>query len=65
MYSAVVNGIIAVPLILVLLLICNNKKIVGKHTNGPWSNIFGVASFLFMGAASAFFIWAVIAGKAS
>jgi Mn2+/Fe2+ NRAMP family transporter len=52
-----------VPLILVLLLICNNKKIVGKRTNGIWSNIFGWATFVFMGVAGAFFIWATLAGK--
>jgi NRAMP (natural resistance-associated macrophage protein)-like metal ion transporter len=62
-YSAVVNAIVAVPLILVLLLICNNKKIVGKRTNGIWSNIFGWATFVFMGVAGAFFIWATLAGK--
>jgi len=64
-YSAVVNGIVAVPLIVVLLFICNNKKIVGKRTNGPWSNLFGGLSALLMGAASIFFIWAICTGHAS
>jgi NRAMP (natural resistance-associated macrophage protein)-like metal ion transporter len=64
-YSAVVNGIVAVPLMVVLMLICNNRKIVGKRTNGIWSNLFGGISILFMGAASLFFIWAVATGHAS
>ncbi|HWD40167.1 MAG TPA: divalent metal cation transporter [Fimbriimonas sp.] len=64
-YSAVVNAIVAVPLLLVLLHICNNGKILGRRTNGIWSNVFGWASFVCMGAASAFFIWAVVSGKAS
>ena len=64
-YSAVVNAIVAVPLMVVLLLICNNQAIMGKRTNGPWSNLFGAVSVCFMGAASSFFIWAVFAGKAN
>jgi NRAMP (natural resistance-associated macrophage protein)-like metal ion transporter len=63
-YSAVVNAIVAVPLMVVLLMICNNKQIVGKRTNGVWSNFFGAISVLFMGAASSFFIWAFLTGKA-
>jgi Mn2+/Fe2+ NRAMP family transporter len=64
-YSAVVNGIVAVPLMVVLMLICNNRKIVGERTNGVWSNLFGGTSIVFMGAASSFFIWAVITGHAN
>jgi NRAMP (natural resistance-associated macrophage protein)-like metal ion transporter len=63
-YSAVVNGIVAVPLMVVLMMICNNRKIVGEQTNGRWSNLFGGISILFMGAASGFFLWAVFTGHA-
>ncbi len=63
-YSAVINCIVAVPLMVVLLFMCNNPKIVGKRTNGPWSNSFGWASVILMGLASSFFIWALCAGKA-
>jgi len=38
-------------LIFVILLVSNNKKIMGDYTNKPWSNIFGVAAFLLMVAA--------------
>jgi Mn2+/Fe2+ NRAMP family transporter len=64
-YSAVVNGVVAVPLMIVLMMICNNPKIVGKRTNGRWSNLFGSIAILFMGAASSFFLWAVFTGHAS
>jgi Mn2+/Fe2+ NRAMP family transporter len=64
-YSAVANAIAAVPLIFVLMLLCNNKKILGERTNGIWSNLFGWLTFLFMGAASSFFVWAWATGKAS
>jgi len=64
-YSAVVNGIVAVPLMVILMIICNNRKIVGHNTNRIWSNLFGGLAVLFMGAASLFFIWAVVTGHAS
>ena len=64
-YSAVVNCIVAVPLMIVLLTICNNKDIVGKRTNGIWSNFFGWTSVVCMGLASSFFLWAVFTGHAS
>ena len=34
LYSAVLNGLVAPPLIVVLLFICNNRKIVSKNANG-------------------------------
>jgi len=40
-YTAVLNGIIAPPLMVLILLISNNKKIMGKYTNGKPSNIMG------------------------
>jgi NRAMP (natural resistance-associated macrophage protein)-like metal ion transporter len=64
-YSAVVNAVVAVPLMFVLLLICNNRRIIGKRGNGPWSNVFGAAGVLFMGAGSVFLIFALVTGKAS
>jgi NRAMP (natural resistance-associated macrophage protein)-like metal ion transporter len=40
-YTAILNGIAAPPLMAIILLICNNPKIMGKHTNGFWSNFLG------------------------
>lgn len=40
-YTAVVNGIIAPPLLILIMLIGNNKKIMGKHTNSHFSNVMG------------------------
>jgi len=37
-YTAVLNGIIAPPLIILIILIANNKKIMGKHTNSFFEN---------------------------
>lgn len=51
-YSAVVNGVIAVPLLVLILLIANNRAIMGKHINGRLSNAAGVVSVVLMGIAA-------------
>lgn len=47
-YTAVLYGITAPILIALILHICNNKKIMKDYTNGFWSNLFGIATFLLM-----------------
>ncbi len=56
-YSAALNGIIAPPLIIVLLFICNNRKIVGDRVNGIWSNILGWTSVILMGPAAIYLMY--------
>lgn len=51
-YSAVINGVIAVPIIFLLIRISNNKKIMGQYTSGKLSNIFSISTFLFMALAA-------------
>ena len=62
-YSAALNGIIAPPLIVVLILICNNRRIMGKRTNGPWSNTFSGLTVILMGAAAVYLVWAKASGR--
>ena len=64
-YSAILNGVVAVPLLIVLMLICNNPKIVKKRINGRASNMVGWLTVVFMGAAVAFMFWAMATGHAS
>lgn len=40
-YAAVLNGIIAPPILIMLMFIANNKKVLGEHTNGWFSNTMG------------------------
>ncbi len=40
-YAALLNGIFAPPLMILIMLIGNNKKIMGKYTNSSLSNIVG------------------------
>lgn len=47
-YTAVINGIIAVPLIFIIFLIGNNPKIMKNNKNSIISNIFLLLAFLFM-----------------
>lgn len=57
-YSAVLNGLIAPIMIVLLLLIANNKKIMGNYRNGWLSNVLTIFTFLVMsiGAVAIFVI---------
>ena len=62
LYSAVLNGVVAVPLLIVLMLICNNRKIVESKVNGRTSNILGGLAVVIMAAAVALMFWAMWTG---
>jgi Mn2+/Fe2+ NRAMP family transporter len=47
-YTAVINGITAVPILFAILRIANDKKILKNKTNGVVSNILGWLTFLIM-----------------
>jgi NRAMP (natural resistance-associated macrophage protein)-like metal ion transporter len=51
-WSAVVNGVLAPPLIVIILLVCNNEKIMGRYRNGAWLNVLGWATAALMGGAA-------------
>jgi NRAMP (natural resistance-associated macrophage protein)-like metal ion transporter len=44
-YTAVINGITAVPILFALMRIANDKKILGHRVNGKFSNIIGWLTF--------------------
>lgn len=52
-YSAVINGIVAVPLLVLILLVANNTTVMQKYTNGWLSNTLGILTTVAMGAAAA------------
>ena len=58
-YAAVINGIIAVPLLVVIIKIGNDKKILANRTNGKISNIIGWITVITMGLSVAimFLTW--------
>jgi Mn2+/Fe2+ NRAMP family transporter len=38
-WTAVINGFMAPPLLVLILIIANNRGIMGKRTNGIWTNL--------------------------
>jgi NRAMP (natural resistance-associated macrophage protein)-like metal ion transporter len=56
-YSAVLYGVTAPVLIAIILHISNNKKIMGKFTNGRASNILGFAALILMTAAALILVY--------
>jgi Mn2+/Fe2+ NRAMP family transporter len=50
-YTATINGVIAVPILFAVMKIANDKKILGKRTNKSLSNILGWTTFVIMGAS--------------
>ena len=55
-YSAVINGIIAVPLIAVIIRIADDKRVVGRFTSSKISKVFAWSAFGLMGFASVLLI---------
>ena len=51
-YTSVLNGVMAPPLMILILFIANNKKVLGSYTNSAISNIFGSIITIVMSAIS-------------
>jgi NRAMP (natural resistance-associated macrophage protein)-like metal ion transporter len=58
-YAAVINGVVAVPILIAIMKIANDKKILQSRTNGTISNIIGWTTVLIMGVSVMimFFTW--------
>jgi Mn2+/Fe2+ NRAMP family transporter len=59
-YAAVLNGVIAVPLIFVIMKISNSQKIMGEMKNGPLAKTLGWLTFGVMGLAAGVMIVSLI-----
>jgi Mn2+/Fe2+ NRAMP family transporter len=51
-WTAVINGLIAPPLMVMIMLVANNGKIMGKRRNGRLMNVLGWAATVVMFAAA-------------
>src|SRR5512138_472884 len=51
-YAAILNGIVAPPLLFMIMLISNNRKIMQNKTNGRTVNILGWIATIAMGLAA-------------
>lgn len=59
-YTAVLNGLCAPILMVMILLISNNKRILGKHVNGIFSNVAGTVITLFMGICGLILLYTML-----
>jgi NRAMP (natural resistance-associated macrophage protein)-like metal ion transporter len=51
-WSAVLNGVLAPFLIVIVLLVCNNPRVMGEHVNGKLMNALGIVAALVMSVAA-------------
>jgi Mn2+/Fe2+ NRAMP family transporter len=59
-YAAMLNGVLAPPLMVLILIIANNPKIMGKRTNGLFSNVLGIAITVIMGLISLGLLYSLV-----
>lgn len=52
-WAAVTNGVLAPPLIVLILVVCNDPRVMGRHVNRWSANVLGTATALLMTAAAA------------
>jgi len=51
-WTAVINGVLAPPLLVMIMLVSNNRKVMGKRVNGKLTNIIGWSTAAIMSAAA-------------
>ena len=51
-WAAVINGILAPPLLVIIMLVSNNREVMGARVNGLLTNFIGWATVAVMAAAS-------------
>jgi NRAMP (natural resistance-associated macrophage protein)-like metal ion transporter len=55
--SALINGLLAPPLLLLVMLVGSNPAVMGTRANGPWLSVLGwLTTALMFAAAVAFFV---------
>lgn len=62
-FTAVFNGVAAVPLILMILRVGNNKAIMGEYKNGPVSNVFVTLGLVLMTVSVAVLFFFMATGQ--
>jgi len=60
--TAVINGLLAAPLLVVVMLVSNNRKAMGERTNGRRPNALGWATTAVMAIAAVALVVTTIAG---
>ena len=60
--SAVINGLLAAPLLILVMLVSNDRKVMGERTNGRLLNVVGWATTVTMSVAAVALIVLTIVG---
>jgi NRAMP (natural resistance-associated macrophage protein)-like metal ion transporter len=47
-WTAIMNGVVAPPLLVLIMLVANNRTVMGRRTNGAWTNLLGWLTTLVM-----------------
>jgi len=55
--AAIVNGLLAPPLLVLVMLAANSRRIMGGRTSGFWLNVLGWTAAAVMTMAGAVFLW--------
>lgn len=59
-YAAVINAVVAAPLLGLILLVANNRKIMGAFVNRRLSNIIGLITLVAISIAAVYVIYSLI-----
>jgi Mn2+/Fe2+ NRAMP family transporter len=59
-WTAVLNGVVAVPVMTAMMLVAANSRAMGSFTIGGWLRIFGWLATLVMAAAALAMVWTAI-----
>lgn len=51
-WTAVINGFVAPPLMVLVMLVASNRAVMGTHVNGAWANLLGWVATAAMFAAA-------------
>ncbi len=61
-YTAIINGVAAPPLLILIMLVSNNRKIMKDKTNNRFSNTLGWITTIAMTLAAIALFWALASG---
>jgi NRAMP (natural resistance-associated macrophage protein)-like metal ion transporter len=61
--AAVINGLLAPPLLVLIMLISNRRDIMGTRVNNRWTNVAGWVTTALMGSAAVVLILTWVAGR--
>lgn len=59
-YAAVANGVVAPPILVALISLCNDRVLLGRWVNRFWSNLLGYVIVLIMTALPIAWLYAVL-----